>query len=146
MSSIPIALSFERSLYIGNALGYILYGISIRLHVGASVFINHLLGLQLYMAWHSIILLKEIRGPTHRRIRNGYISYTISMVILMAFALAANALMGQLMWIEHRNDPGGPMQYYTEKSTVWFNVLGSVTDIFADFMSNALLVRYSSRE
>jgi len=92
------------------------------------------------MSFHSIALLNVNRDPAQRRVRLGYIWYTCIMLVLLAFALLANVLMGQLMWIDNRNYPGGPIQYFTDKSTIWFNILGSATDILGDFMSNGLLV------
>lgn len=62
------------------------------------------------------------------------------MVVLLGFSLAANMLLGQFMWIEHRNFPGGPVAYFNDENTIWFNVLGSATDVVADYLSNALLI------
>ncbi|KIJ42132.1 hypothetical protein M422DRAFT_171524 [Sphaerobolus stellatus SS14] len=118
----PISPELEHSFYVGNAFGSILYG------------------LQLYMSFYSIYLLSHNRNPKHRTPRNIYILYSVSMIILMAFALSANVLMGQLMWIDHRNYPGGPLGYFSAQGAIWFNVLGSAADIFADILSNALLI------
>jgi hypothetical protein len=48
--------------------------------------------------------------------------------------------MGQLMWIEHRDFPGGPFPYYLSQGNNWIEVLGSSTDIAGNFMGDALLV------
>lgn len=54
--------------------------------------------------------------------------------------MIANSLLGQEMWIEHRNYPGGPVAYWTDNGAVWYNVLGSAADMFGNFMGDALLV------
>ena len=54
--------------------------------------------------------------------------------------MAANQLMGQFMWIEHRNYPGGPFNYYLENSTLWINVFGTATCIVGNYLNDALLV------
>jgi len=48
--------------------------------------------------------------------------------------------MGQLMWIQHRDDPGGPYAYFVASANSWFETLGTATDIVANIMSDALLV------
>jgi hypothetical protein len=62
------------------------------------------------------------------------------MLILTTFAMSANQLMGELMWIEHRNAPGGPFVYYSENSTLWFNILGTTSCIVGNYLNDALLV------
>jgi len=58
----------------------------------------------------------------------------------MTWAMLANALLGQEMWVEHRDFPGGPSAYFAANSSVWYNVVGSAADAFADFMGDALLL------
>ena len=69
-----------------------------------------------------------------------YVIYGFVMLFLTTFAMAANQLMGQLMWIEHRNFPGGPFNYYLLNSTLWINILGSAACIVGNYLNDALLV------
>lgn len=115
-----IVLPLERSFYIGNILGAIFYG------------------LQIYITFHSIHLL--LNSPDDRKAKAFYVGYGIVMLLCMSFAMIANSLLGQEMWIEHRNYPGGPVAYLTDNSTVWYNVLGSAADMFGNFMGDALLL------
>ena len=69
-----------------------------------------------------------------------YIVYGFAMVILTTFEMNANHLMGELMWIEHRNAPGGPFVYYSENSTLWFNILGTTSCMVGNYLNDALLV------
>ena len=62
------------------------------------------------------------------------------MLILTTFAMAANQLMGQFMWIEYRNYPGGPFVYYLENSTLWINIFGTAACIVGNYLNDALLV------
>lgn len=92
------------------------------------------------MCFHSILLFRDNPSRTKGIARYIYVWYSLAMVVLLAFALMANLLLGQFMWIEHRNFPGGPVAYFNDESTIWFNVLGSAADVVADYLSNALLV------
>lgn len=62
------------------------------------------------------------------------------LLILMTFAFATNAVMGQLMWINHRNDEGGPLAYFAASTNSWFETLGTSLDVVANIMADALLV------
>lgn len=99
-------------------------------------------GVLLCITFASVYLLAS--DPTHDKVvkrRNRFlIGYSVILLVLMAFALSANVLMGQLMWIEHRDFPGGPFSYMLSYSNSWWEVLGSSTDIVANFMGDALLV------
>ncbi|KAJ3813288.1 hypothetical protein F5876DRAFT_35388 [Lentinula aff. lateritia] len=119
VSEDPIALPLERSIYIGNIFGGIFYG------------------LQIYITFHSVHL--TLNSSSNRRTKVFYVVYGILMLLCMSFAMIANSLMGQEMWIEHRNYPGGPVAFWTDNGAVWYNVLGSAADIFGNFMGDALL-------
>ncbi|THU89938.1 hypothetical protein K435DRAFT_781429 [Dendrothele bispora CBS 962.96] len=116
-------LPLERSFYIGNMFSAIMYG------------------LQIYMTIHSVYLL---RAPSHdsgvQRQKLFYASYSILLLLCMSFAFIANALMGQMMWIEHRDFDGGPVAWWLSNGTVWFNVVGSAFDMFGNFLGDALLI------
>ena len=69
-----------------------------------------------------------------------YVIYGFVMLILTTFAMAANQIMGQFMWIEHRNFPGGPFTYYVDNSTLWINILGTASCIVGNYLNDGLLV------
>lgn len=92
------------------------------------------------MSFHSILLFRERPSKNKSTGGNIYVWYSLTMVVLLAFATAANLLFGQFMWIEHRNFPGGPVAYFNAEGSIWFTVLGSAADVVADYLSNALLV------
>ena len=96
----------------------------------------------MYMVFHSTYLLLNSRsGFTWKSgMVKFYVIYGFVMLILFAFAMAANQIMGQLMWIEDRNFPGGPFDYYMANSTLWINILGTATCIVGNYMNDALLV------
>jgi hypothetical protein len=72
-----------------------------------------------------------------------YVAYGAALLILITFALAANAVYGQLMWIEHRDYPGGPAAYFKENSSIWIQTLGSAADVTGNVLGDALLVSFS---
>lgn len=96
-------------------------------------------GLQFAMFCQSAYFL--LRGPQHDRKSNYfYIAYGAVILILITFATSANAVFGQLMWIEHRDYPGGPANYFMENAAIWVETLGSAADVTGNVMGDALLV------
>ena len=100
------------------------------------------IGIQLCITSVSVHLLAS--DPTHDKVgkrRNQLlIGYSVILLILMTFALSTNVLMGQLMWIEHRDFPGGPFSYLLSHGSSWIEVLGTSTNLVGNFMGDALLV------
>lgn len=138
----PASASIERSLYIGNAFSGILYGASLNPPKVRCKIAQNTTGLMVYMVFHSTYLLLYSKSGFAWKsgIIKFYVAYGFVMLILTTFAMAANQLMGQLMWIEHRNAPGGPFAYYSENSTLWFNTLGTASCIVGNYLNDALLV------
>ncbi|KAF5334555.1 hypothetical protein D9758_015772 [Tetrapyrgos nigripes] len=125
MSSAPVDLKLERSLYIGSFISTILYGIEI------------------YMVGHTtVVLLASIRSSRDRarvRTHHFYIAYGWVSLFFTTIAILTNPLFGQEMWIEHRNDDGGPLAYFATNISSWYNTLGSAAALIPVFMADALL-------
>ena len=96
----------------------------------------------MYMVFHSTYLLLNSKSgfAWKSRMVKFYVIYGFVMLILFAISMAANQIMGQLMWIENRNFPGGPFDYYMANSTLWINIFGTATCIAGNYMNDALLV------
>ena len=62
------------------------------------------------------------------------------MVVLYAFAFSSDALYGQLMWIEHRDFPGGPVAYFIANSSIWDQDLGTTAAMVTNWLGDGLLV------
>jgi hypothetical protein len=65
--------------------------------------------------------------------------YGLINLVLTAFSLAGNMHVGQLMWIEHPDFPGGPLAYYAN-NIFWITILGNAAIIAGNYMNDALLV------
>ncbi|KAF8902734.1 hypothetical protein CPB84DRAFT_1846104 [Gymnopilus junonius] len=116
-------LSFELSIYVGNMIFAVLFGI------------------QVYMCFHASYLMS--RGPpSERRKNNFYIAYSVIMLILTAISLRMN---GQLMWTNHRDYPGGSLAYYFATSSVWFEVFAAAAVILQNYMNDALMDSIGSK-
>ena len=98
------------------------------------------IGIQLCITSASVYLLAS--NPTHDKVgkrRNQFlIGYSVILLILMTFAFSTPVLMGQLMWIEHRDFPGGPLSYLLSHGSSL--IVGLGTSIVGNFMGDALLV------
>ncbi|EEB95632.1 hypothetical protein MPER_05363, partial [Moniliophthora perniciosa FA553] len=62
----------------------------------------------------------------------------IIYVLVQALGLASNTALGYLMWLEHRDFPGGPMVYYTSSTTSWNNFTGIGSVELINFLGNSL--------
>jgi hypothetical protein len=74
--------------------------------------------------------------------RSFYLVFEGASFILNTIAFICMPLIGQLMWIVHRNEPD-PYDYYI-KSAVgnsWYLVAGSVAQAISMSLSDAFLVR-----
>src|SRR6266702_2469979 len=49
--------------------------------------------------------------------------------------------LGQYMWIDRRNYPGGPLGFFAATGNAWYNVFGSAADATANVLGDGLLVR-----
>ncbi|KJA18986.1 hypothetical protein HYPSUDRAFT_168611 [Hypholoma sublateritium FD-334 SS-4] len=119
MASTELAL--ERSLYVGDAIGAIIYGI------------------QLTLFFHSTHYL--LRGSRENRKRDlGFILYGFILALMVSIALATNFVFGQLMWIDRRNEPGGPPEFFRVNGTIWYQIFGTTAAYVGIAMSDALML------
>ncbi|PPR00560.1 hypothetical protein CVT26_009892 [Gymnopilus dilepis] len=114
----------EVSIYVGLSITGILYGIL------------------LCLTFSSVYFLAL--GKTSSGRRYFYVAYSLTLLVLLTCSFSTYAYLGQLMWINERDYPGGPYSYYTATSDSWFQILGTSTDVLANMMSDALLVIISS--
>ncbi|KAF9077047.1 hypothetical protein BDP27DRAFT_1389251 [Rhodocollybia butyracea] len=114
-------LVLERSIYVGNYLSGILYGI------------------EAYLFAHSVFCLWSQPHAQHQG-RAFYVTYGAILLLLTTLAITTNALFGQEMWIEHRDSPGGPIGYFAANVSAWYNTLGSTAGILTNFMADGLLL------
>ncbi|KAJ6506528.1 hypothetical protein C8R45DRAFT_1069620 [Mycena sanguinolenta] len=88
-------LPLERSWYIGNTIFAILYGI------------------ELCMFFMSTCLF--ISSSRAARSKYFYVGFS-GTLLLITIAMSCNLLFGQMMWIEHRDIPGGPWPIFPPTS------------------------------
>nr|GAT60884.1 predicted protein [Mycena chlorophos] len=112
----------ERSWYIGNACLAIIYGV------------------QMCMFVLSVYFLNTSTSTAASKSRYVYIAYGFALLILTTIAMAANLFYGQMMWIEHRDEPGGPVVYFATHITAWYNTFGTAASVAADVLSNGLML------
>ncbi|KAJ7178759.1 hypothetical protein C8R43DRAFT_974372 [Mycena crocata] len=110
----------ERSWYIGNTIFAILYGIELCMFFMSS-----------YFLWNSSKANKS---------RLFYIGYSATLLVLITFAMSANLYFGQMMWIEHRDVEGGPVQFFSDNIAAWYNTFGTAADVTANIMGDALML------
>ncbi|EAU92219.1 hypothetical protein CC1G_10105 [Coprinopsis cinerea okayama7 len=114
---------FEHSLYVGNYMSGILYGIS----------------LMMYIATMQGLLQKSVTR-TSAKARRFFAIYSTILFLLLTIDIAVNAIWSQLCWIDGRNHPGGVLGYIGENMAVWYQTMGSTTVVAMIFMGDALLL------
>lgn len=70
----------------------------------------------------------------------GYIICICALFVLGTIQLATNTKYYEMMWIDDRNFPGGPIAFFTTQFSVPINTVGGVAFILADFLADAILV------
>lgn len=114
---------FEHSLYVGNYISGILFGIS----------------LVLYLATMRGLLQKSMT-QTSAKARRFFAIYSTILFLLLTIDVAINAIWSQLAWINGRDHPGGVLGYIGENMAVWYQTFGSTTVVAMIFMGDALLL------
>ncbi|KAH6896148.1 hypothetical protein BKA70DRAFT_1531879 [Coprinopsis sp. MPI-PUGE-AT-0042] len=114
---------FEHSLYVGNYVSGILYGISLVLYLGTM---------------QGLVGNKVTR--TSPKARRFFAIYSTIMFLLLTADVAVNAIWSQLCWINGRELPGGVLQFIVENTSVWYQTFGSTTVVAMIFMGDALLI------
>jgi len=62
------------------------------------------------------------------------------MLFLETIETATNVFMGQAMWLERRDSPGGPFGYYISNNNIWFNIFGTACAILSNALNDGLMM------
>ncbi|KAH8078065.1 hypothetical protein BXZ70DRAFT_689954 [Cristinia sonorae] len=110
---------FEHSFYIGSYLSGILYGIELMMYFST---------------------LRELRRRARtRQSWKFYCIYSTLLFVLVTIDMATNAVWGEIMWIDKREDPG-VLTFIMEDLSVWYQIMGSTTVVIMVLMGDALLL------
>ena len=71
-----------------------------------------------------------------------YAVFSTAMLILITIWVAALSILGQKMWLLHRDYPGGPMAYRTTYSSSLYLDFGRFSLAILQQMTDALMVRF----
>jgi hypothetical protein len=74
--------------------------------------------------------------------RRFYWVFSLTLVVLNTISAVGIIRNGQMMWIVHRNDPGGPIGCYAQSGNLWWMVLCQSSQIVANFLAGLLLVSF----
>ncbi|SJK97823.1 uncharacterized protein ARMOST_01078 [Armillaria ostoyae] len=115
-----IGIDNERGFYVGITLGAILYGVEIVLFFQSMYYL--------------------VYSTAERKTKILYNAYGTVLFILATISVVANGYFGQLVWIEHRDFPGGSGAYFLANVSLWLNTFGTVADAAANVFGDALLL------
>ncbi|KAI6032638.1 hypothetical protein F5J12DRAFT_795639 [Pisolithus orientalis] len=117
---------WQNSLYIGNILSTILYGVELSLYcqtmraLGCSA-----TGSRDSLSHHTVII---------------YRCFSSLFLFLVSIFVLVEAIFGQQMWIIHYGYVGGMAQLYVDQSSVWYQILGLMAIVLLQLSSDALLI------
>jgi hypothetical protein len=134
----PVDIPLERSLYVGIILHGILYGENSQQRT-ISYFIHYGAGVEIFTYVLTMYCISQ-RPHNYRKRQKFYIVYRAILLTLATFQVAIDVLWGEFMWIDHRNYPGGPLEYCIVSQAAWYVDIGLVTTITANILSDGLLV------
>lgn len=81
------------------------------------------------------------RPSSYRKSQIFYIVHGGILLALITIQVAIDAMWGQFMWIDHRNDPGGPLKFLADSHSSWSFILAFAAGAAANILSDGLLVR-----
>ncbi|KAF8841497.1 hypothetical protein BDN67DRAFT_1010570 [Paxillus ammoniavirescens] len=113
--------SFQISTYIATNLSEVLYGVE----------------LVLYFKTMQLLL-----GNSGKRKRSDlfYAFFSTMMLFLISIWLVTQVIFNERMWIEFRDYPGGPGQYWADHISDWYTDFGSTAQIMLQLMTDALMI------
>lgn len=121
LGTVPPTATFEVSIYIGIIMLSLLYGIYYILFIFTIYFLRG----------------NSTVTTTQRRF---YWVFSFTLVLLNTISIIGIIRNGQMMWITHRNDTGGPMAYYYSSGDLWWMVFSQSSQIAANFLAGLLLI------
>jgi hypothetical protein len=80
------------------------------------------------------------RPSRHRKGQKFYVIYGGVLLTLTTIEVALDALWGELMWIDHRNYPGGPLGFYQASQVAWYTAMAFAAGVSANILGDGLLV------
>jgi hypothetical protein len=80
----------------------------------------------------------------NRKSQKYYVAHGGILLALSTIEVVVDTTWGRLMWIEHRNDPGGPLGFYSASVSTWYCILGVAACAMANILGDGFLVRSTS--
>jgi hypothetical protein len=133
--------SFQISTYIATNLSEVLYGESNGPYPPSDTSLVHT-GIELVLYFKTMQLLLSGRGK-RKRSDLFYAFFSTIMLFLISVWLVTQVIFNERMWIEFRDYPGGPAQYWSDHISDWYIDFGSTAMIVLQLMTDALMVRLS---
>ncbi|KAK0471097.1 hypothetical protein IW261DRAFT_1513054 [Armillaria novae-zelandiae] len=112
-------LETQRAIYVSIIVGSLVFGVQICLYVQSFVYL--------------------LKIPDKKR-KFFYILFGAILLVLSAVGGGTNMQLGQLMWIQYPDYPGGAPAYFADHSSDWYEVWGTGCVSFANIMGDGLLL------
>jgi len=137
-----VNLPLERSLYIGGIIRGILFGeFFFPLHFVPILQAG--VGVEICI-FFAAVYCTRYRPSRNRKSQKFYVAHGGILLALVTIEVFVDTTWGQFMWIDHRNDPGGPLGFYSASVSTWYCILGVAACATANILGDGLLVRSTS--
>jgi hypothetical protein len=100
-------------------------------------------GIEIFTYFSAVYCISH-RSLDYRKRQRFYIVYGAILLALVTVQVISNGLWGELMWIDRRNYPGGPLGFYAASQVAWYVVTGCASTATANIFGDGLLVRLIS--
>ncbi|KIJ56237.1 hypothetical protein M422DRAFT_63167 [Sphaerobolus stellatus SS14] len=117
-------IRFEKAFFEGQHLESISYGINIAIFA-----------LNIYF-----LILKPTKDATNTRKRWGFVAYLVFLLAASTINAASGIKYTELLWIDNRDFPGGPIAFSKHLYSNPMRLLGDAAYIAASFLSGGLLL------
>jgi hypothetical protein len=98
-------------------------------------------GLEIFTFFAAVYCISQ-RSPEYRKRQKFYIIYGGALLSLTTIEVALDALWGQDIWIDHRNNPGGPLGAFKVSQGAWYDALSFGAGAMANILGDGMLVRH----
>lgn len=137
----PVNFPLERSLYIGGIIRGILFGECLFFFAFRSL--QQGVGMEIFIFFSAVYCVRH-RPSRNRKSQRYYVAHGGILLALTTIEVVVDTTWGRLMWIDHRNDPGGPLGFYSASVSTWYCILKVAACAMANILGDGLLVRSTS--
>ncbi|EMD32027.1 hypothetical protein CERSUDRAFT_33424, partial [Gelatoporia subvermispora B] len=97
-------------------------------------------GVELVLYFQTMGMLFN-RGRGRMTRNNKFLAcFSTALLFLITIYISTEAVFGEEMWIVHAADPGGPVLYFEENASIWYQTWGTVAALMLNWLADGLMI------